>query len=253
MPNVHLVDLCPPSMRTNLRSCANSTPSDSYISCSKSPMHDMQNLHIYDSAPNEPSNVEGSLYPTAGDNTVNLRGIQEADQVMRDVSLSTSWTFSTNQSVGSECTVRHDLCAARSAAGSLPAMHDGRLYPNVRGVNTRHASKTAPYICQWRTEHGSVCGDVISWATCGEHLVTTHRIENMTAGLSIMCYWCSERARPVKRETIVSHVREVHLRQKRSTVSKALQVAGDNPPLTTYGASDQHVDQALSVTPRLAR
>lgn len=150
---------------------------------------------------------------------------------MGDVLLSAPQSFSTNLSVASERTVRHNLRAARSTSNSPPAMRGERSYPNVRVVNTRQVSKTAPYICQWRTEAGCVCGDVISWATCGEHLAITHGIKHMTSNVSIMCCWCSDRARPVKRESIVRHVREVHLRQKRCGPSRALQVAGDSSPL----------------------
>ncbi|KAF8833762.1 hypothetical protein BDN67DRAFT_686121, partial [Paxillus ammoniavirescens] len=179
MPGAQPVDFCPPSMCTNLR-IYGSTPSDPYISYSKSVVHDMQNLHIYDNTLNDPSNVEGSLYPTAGANTINLRGIQGVDHAIGDVPLSAPQSFSTNLFVASERTVRHNLRVAPSTSNSPPAMHGERPYPNVRVVNTRQVSKTAPYICQWRTETGSVCGDVISWATCGEHLAIAHRIKYMT-------------------------------------------------------------------------
>jgi len=218
MPGAQLVDLCPPSMHTNFR-IYDSASSDPFNSCSKSAVHDMQNLHIYDSAPNDPSNVGEPLYPTAWDDTVNLRGIQEADHVMGDVSLSTPQRFSTDQFVASESTAQIFFRAAHSTPNSLPVMRDEEWHSNVRAVNTRQVSKTAPYICQWRTEPNSVCGDVISWATCGEHFAITHGLRNMRSGLHIMCHWCSEGGRLMKRENVVRHVREAHLGKKRFGVS----------------------------------
>ncbi|KAF9220215.1 hypothetical protein BS17DRAFT_787723 [Gyrodon lividus] len=241
------VDLRVASMGTDIRIYDN-TPCDLYFSSGNSAVCHVHNLHLCDNTLSGPSSgpapgspqfpgkdnipvahlwstlpsmspvVEESVYLTARNDTIGLPVLQKADHIMSDMSLSSPLSFSTNASNPHGTMVKHTFRATPSTANSLPSMPNVHC-ARIRIVKTRQVSKTAPYICQWRREDNSVCKDVISRATCAEHLVFTHGIRNKISSLKVKCYWCPDGAMPVKRESIVRHVREVHLRQKRSGVS----------------------------------
>ncbi|KIJ66137.1 hypothetical protein HYDPIDRAFT_110303 [Hydnomerulius pinastri MD-312] len=100
-------------------------------------------------------------------------------------------------------------------------------YSNIR-LNHCNSSKTAIHSCEWRHDDGSICGESISFMTCPEHLAV-HGIKNMAFNLLINCGWCGK---PVKRESIVRHVREAHLRVRR-TVTYPPSPHGDRAPYWT--------------------
>lgn len=77
-------------------------------------------------------------------------------------------------------------------------------------------SEGSTNICEW-TENGAICGHKITRANLPEHL-SVHGIKNKSRNSPTTCHWagCKKRA-PMNRESIVRHIREVHLRLKRPT------------------------------------
>ncbi|KAF8420572.1 hypothetical protein L210DRAFT_3654825 [Boletus edulis BED1] len=73
--------------------------------------------------------------------------------------------------------------------------------------------------CKWMKVDGTVCEAQIASATVPEHLAT-HGIKKMTGNFRLECRWLECRLRgdrkEMKRESIVRHVREKHLRRKRT-------------------------------------
>ena len=81
------------------------------------------------------------------------------------------------------------------------------------------SSTSSEQTCQWRMADGTPCGTPISVTTVPEHLAT-HGIKNKGHSLPLKCEWLGCRLRKgqetMKRESIVRHVREVHLRFRRT-------------------------------------
>ncbi|KAG6382130.1 hypothetical protein JVT61DRAFT_773 [Boletus reticuloceps] len=73
--------------------------------------------------------------------------------------------------------------------------------------------------CKWIGDDGTVCGTQIAYATVPEHLAT-HGIKKMTGNFRLQCRWLECRLRgdrkEMNRESIVRHVREMHLGRKRT-------------------------------------
>lgn len=70
--------------------------------------------------------------------------------------------------------------------------------------------------CEWKDRDGTVCKELITDASVPEHLIK-HGIENLHRSLRTTCQWvgCHRNLKPMKRESIVRHIREVHLRLRR--------------------------------------
>ncbi|KAF9235357.1 hypothetical protein BU15DRAFT_64944 [Melanogaster broomeanus] len=74
-------------------------------------------------------------------------------------------------------------------------------------------------ICGWRGTDGSICGERVSRKTVPKHLAV-HGITKMSYNMPVICRWCPDGRVPMKRESIVRHFREVHLRlQRANTIS----------------------------------
>lgn len=74
--------------------------------------------------------------------------------------------------------------------------------------------------CKWKDESGPVCEEVLTYGSLPEHL-SMHGIKNMTRDSSTKCNWVGcKRKRPMNRESIVRHIREVHLGLKRPLSSR---------------------------------
>ncbi|KAF9235358.1 hypothetical protein BU15DRAFT_78106 [Melanogaster broomeanus] len=71
-------------------------------------------------------------------------------------------------------------------------------------------------VCGWRLRDGSICGGPITKRTVPEHLAVHHGIKKIASYQLIACRWCPDGSDLIKRESIVRHVREVHLRLRRS-------------------------------------
>ncbi|KAF9232209.1 hypothetical protein BU15DRAFT_81500 [Melanogaster broomeanus] len=70
-------------------------------------------------------------------------------------------------------------------------------------------------ICGWRGTDGSICGERVSRKTVPKHLVV-HGITKLSYNMPVICRWCPDGSVPMKRESIVRHFREVHLRLQRA-------------------------------------
>ncbi|KAH0828981.1 hypothetical protein J3R83DRAFT_2415 [Lanmaoa asiatica] len=72
------------------------------------------------------------------------------------------------------------------------------------------------YCCQWKDGDGTICEEVITHGSLPGHL-SKHGIKNMPRDRDTNCNWVGcRRKKPINRESIVRHIREVHLRVKRS-------------------------------------
>ena len=86
--------------------------------------------------------------------------------------------------------------------------------------STVYPSGDAPGMwCCWVNEDGSICRESISY-DCATHLATAHGISKTASRTRVACRWCSP-PKQMKRESIVRHVREVHLRRKRRDKERA--------------------------------
>ena len=70
-------------------------------------------------------------------------------------------------------------------------------------------------VCEWQNEDGTPCGGVITRVTLSEHL-SNHGIKKMTRNHPTKCGWVGcKRKKSMNRESVVRHIREVHLHMKR--------------------------------------
>ena len=75
-------------------------------------------------------------------------------------------------------------------------------------------------LCQWKDGDKPVCGKPIDYESTPEHL-SKHGVEHMSRGIPTKCHWAGcRRKKFMNRESIVRHVREVHLREKRRSSKK---------------------------------
>ncbi|KAF9222387.1 hypothetical protein BS17DRAFT_783637 [Gyrodon lividus] len=160
--------------------------------------------------------------------TVN-QDLEYDDYVTGDLTLSANWHGShgpgplqlvpihttTNVSPAGQAGVPRNsrtICAMRYAP--YPT-YNPLPQPNMRAVLPGQLSET-PHECGWREEDGSICGKSISRTTVPQHL-TVHQITDMASNVPIICRWCRDGRKPIKRESIVRHMREVHLHVRRAT------------------------------------
>ncbi|KAG6330795.1 hypothetical protein ID866_8293 [Astraeus odoratus] len=76
-------------------------------------------------------------------------------------------------------------------------------------MDLRHTWK-----CGWIDSNGGVCGEEIT-SDCARHLAAAHGITKMPAKHLVWCGWCSP-PHFMKRESVLRHVREVHMGLPRS-------------------------------------
>ncbi|KIK76742.1 hypothetical protein PAXRUDRAFT_413549 [Paxillus rubicundulus Ve08.2h10] len=77
----------------------------------------------------------------------------------------------------------------------------------------------AALTCKWRATNGSICGASITGSTVPQHLVQ-HGITKLSFDTLIECHWCPNGSKPMKRESIVRHVRGVHLHLTRKSAHR---------------------------------
>ncbi|KIJ11293.1 hypothetical protein PAXINDRAFT_171835, partial [Paxillus involutus ATCC 200175] len=65
-----------------------------------------------------------------------------------------------------------------------------------------------------------MCGGDITRATVPQHFVQ-HGITDLSSDVPVKCRWRPDERKPMNRESIVRHMREVHLRIKRTPTSRA--------------------------------
>lgn len=96
-------------------------------------------------------------------------------------------------------------------------------YPPMRTsslpVQATTFEETAPHICQWVKDDGTLCRGRITRETTSQHLVT-HGVVNKRHDDRMRCRWFKCRIKgdkeEMKRESIVRHVREKHLGYRRT-------------------------------------
>ncbi|KAI6117378.1 hypothetical protein EDD16DRAFT_1009616 [Pisolithus croceorrhizus] len=85
--------------------------------------------------------------------------------------------------------------------------------------------------CGWEGDDGRVCYNPVSSDNLANHFATLHGIRNMASDIKVACRWCPSRSRKqVKRESILRHLREVHLKRPRPK-KEATQFSSDFPPV----------------------
>ncbi|KAI5997434.1 hypothetical protein EDD15DRAFT_343117 [Pisolithus albus] len=70
------------------------------------------------------------------------------------------------------------------------------------------------YPCGWRVYGGGECGALVTYHSLAHHFAVVHGIRNMASDVEIMCRWCPP-GTIVKRESLLRHLRERHLRYQR--------------------------------------
>ncbi|KAF9232220.1 hypothetical protein BU15DRAFT_67655 [Melanogaster broomeanus] len=96
--------------------------------------------------------------------------------------------------------------------------------PNGQAATPAHSPDTNVYVCEWRENDGPICGKMFTTETLPVHLAD-HWHQRYASHEPTVCWWCRA-VKTIKRESILRHVREVHLRLKRLPTrgfSRALQ------------------------------
>lgn len=76
--------------------------------------------------------------------------------------------------------------------------------------------KSESHACRWLDGH-DLCGRTVDANDVPEHMCTYHLRSSERAGDPLYCQWegCQRSVTPYRRDTIIRHVREVHLRISR--------------------------------------
>ncbi|KAI6018811.1 hypothetical protein EDC04DRAFT_444586 [Pisolithus marmoratus] len=93
------------------------------------------------------------------------------------------------------------------------ADHSPVVIPNSSPTAHLFRSHIAGQRCGWTDDDGTVCGNLIMLDDVASHFATAHGIKNMASDKKVECRWCPPSSRKhVKRESMVRHLREVHLK-----------------------------------------
>ncbi|KAI6038162.1 hypothetical protein EDC04DRAFT_2697733 [Pisolithus marmoratus] len=84
--------------------------------------------------------------------------------------------------------------------------------PTTRPILGRIAHET----CGWKGDDGQVCGNPVTSDSLANHFAVMHGIKNMASDIKVECRWCPPSSQKrVKRESMLRHLREVHLKCSR--------------------------------------
>ncbi|KAI6094439.1 hypothetical protein EV401DRAFT_1294503 [Pisolithus croceorrhizus] len=101
------------------------------------------------------------------------------------------------------------LDAQQSSVAQLTSVDDrGMTAPTTWPLSALHP-------CGWVKEDGTRCNIHITY-DCAGHLATAHNIRQQGRRLKVLCCWC-DLPRPIRRSSMLRHVREVHLKCPRSS------------------------------------
>ena len=104
---------------------------------------------------------------------------------------------------------------------------DTLLIPLLRGALNLSCTANLPFgqqfiasegpacLCEWQDENGVICGGIVTHANLPGHL-SAHGIKNMRRDRLTKCKWAGCTKKPMNRESIARHVREVHMHLKRT-------------------------------------
>ncbi|KAH7883376.1 hypothetical protein F5I97DRAFT_233380 [Phlebopus sp. FC_14] len=126
---------------------------------------------------------------------------------------------------------QHSLAGAHAFQNRPVAQSTTKKEPRRRGScpysSPLNHHPAAVQECRWLHTRGFKCGADISFTTCPAHLVD-HGIINLPSSYRLKCMWQGCEL-TLKRESVVRHVREAHLRIRRasgSTIESSPRIAG---------------------------
>lgn len=100
--------------------------------------------------------------------------------------------------------------------GSLMANSSAAVSSNSLFTTRPFCDHIARESCGWKGDDGTVCGSVVTSHDLPNHFAAIHGIKNMASGIKVECRWCPPSPRKqVKRESMMRHLREVHLKRPR--------------------------------------
>ncbi|KAI6022202.1 hypothetical protein PISMIDRAFT_178147 [Pisolithus microcarpus 441] len=92
-------------------------------------------------------------------------------------------------------------------------MTDHSLVVTQKSLPMAYQSRGSTVPCGWKDNDGIVCGGPVTSDNLANHFAALHGIKNMASSVKIDCRWCPSGLRKqVKRESMLRHLREVHLR-----------------------------------------
>ncbi|KAF9232222.1 hypothetical protein BU15DRAFT_67657 [Melanogaster broomeanus] len=109
---------------------------------------------------------------------------------------------------------QHQGTVGRNPSAIRSMAHVTRNSPNGQAATPAHPPSTKNvYVCEWRERDESICGERFTGETLPDHLAD-HGITNIASDKPTVCRSCRP-GKKMKRESILRHVREVHLGLKR--------------------------------------
>lgn len=110
------------------------------------------------------------------------------------------------------------LCVQLDSVAELTSVDNrGVMASTMKPPSARqHLKRAVHHSCGWIREDGTRCNTSITYE-CTRHLAIAHGIRHRKKHLKILCCWCSP-PKPIRRSSMLRHVREVHLECSRSNV-----------------------------------
>ncbi|KAI6002659.1 hypothetical protein F5J12DRAFT_209093 [Pisolithus orientalis] len=104
--------------------------------------------------------------------------------------------------------------------GNLPMPLGSPIANSSAAVFSNSLLTTRPFCdhiarksCGWKGDDGMVCGSPVTSHDLPNHFAAIHGIKNMASDIKVECRWCPPGSRKqVKRESMIRHLREVHLK-----------------------------------------
>ena len=93
--------------------------------------------------------------------------------------------------------------------------------------------------CPWRNEAGAVCGEWVTKDNCAAHLASWHGIKSISARHMIKCQACN-RPNFIKRESMLRHFLEVHIKIRRKLCKKKERVVINQFDMLDCGTDVSH-------------
>lgn len=94
------------------------------------------------------------------------------------------------------------------------------VLPVVRSPVSNAGTTDKQLECRWKDENQvNPCSTLVSDSNLPEHLAENHLIKNIASHEKIKCRICDP-PKPIKRESLLRHIREVHRKQKRKPSTK---------------------------------
>lgn len=110
------------------------------------------------------------------------------------------------------------LCVQLDSVAELTSVNNrGVMASTMKPPSAhQHLKRAVHHSCGWIKEGGTRCNTSITYE-CTRHLAIAHGIRHRKRHLKILCCWCSP-PKPIRRSSMLRHVREVHLECSRSNI-----------------------------------